>query len=306
MEIYLPVAQTSVNWAMILGMGAAVGFLAGMLGVGGGFVMTPLLIFYGIPPAIAVATQASPISAASLIGALSQGSRQSVDYKMGFVRLCGGLAGASLGVYIFNLLQQLGLLDFVVEFGYVVLLTSIGGLMLKESAQVILAARRGEQITARKVGQHNWIHNLPFKMRFRRSRLYISAVPVVVLGLVVGVLTAILGTGGAFLLIPAEIYLLRMRTDLAIGSSQFQVFFVAAMTTLLHAVTDHTVDIVLAFLLIFGGVVGAQFGIRIASKMRGEETRAALALLILGIAIRLWIGFALTPADIYSVVPEQL
>ena len=305
MEIYLPIAQTSVNWATILGMGAAVGFLAGMLGVGGGFVMTPLLIFYGIPPAIAVATQASPIAAASLIGALSQGSRQSVDYKMGFVLLCGGLAGSSLGVYIFNLLQQLGLLDFVVEFGYVVLLTSVGGLMLKESAQVILAARRGEQIAARKPGQHNWMHNLPFKMRFRRSRLYISAVPVVVLGLVVGVMTAILGTGGAFLLIPAKIYLLRMRTDLAIGTSQFQVFFVAAMTTLLHALTDHTVDIVLAFLLIFGGVVGAQFGIRIGSKMRGEETRAALALLILGIAIRLLIGFALTPADIYSVVPEQ-
>jgi len=305
MEIYLPIAQTSVNWATILGMGAAVGFLAGMLGVGGGFVMTPLLIFYGIPPAIAVATQASPISAASLIGALSQGTRQSVDYKMGFVLLCGGLAGSSLGVYVFNLLQQLGLLDFVVEFGYVVLLTSVGGLMLKESVQVILAARRGEQIAARKPGQHNWIHNLPFKMRFRRSRLYISAIPVLVLGLVVGIMTAILGTGGAFLLIPAEIYLLRMRTDLAIGSSQFQVFFVAAMTTLLHALTDHTVDIVLAFLLIFGGVVGAQFGIRIASRMRGEETRAALALLILGIAIRLLIGFALTPADIYSVVPEQ-
>jgi uncharacterized protein len=304
MEIYLPVAQTSVNWAMILGMGAAVGFLAGMLGVGGGFVMTPLLIFYGIPPAIAVATQASPISAASFVGALSQGAKHSVDYKMGLVLLLGGLAGSAIGVFAFNVLQRLGLLDFVVEFGYVVLLTSIGGLMLKESIQVILRTRRGVQIPIHKPGQHNWIHNLPIKMRFRRSRLYISAIPVVVLGLLVGVMTAILGTGGAFILIPAKIYLLRMRTDIAIGTSQFQVFFVAAMTTLLHALSDHTVDIVLAFLLIVGGVLGAQFGIRIQSKLRGVESRAALSILILGIAIRLLIGIVVTPGDVYSVVPE--
>ena len=304
MEIYLPVAQTSVNWAMILSMGVAVGFLAGMLGVGGGFVMTPLLIFYGIPPAIAVATQASPISAASFVGALSQGAKHSVDYKMGLVLLVGGLAGSSLGVLVFNVLQRLGLLDFVVEFGYVLLLTSIGGLMLKESIQVILAARRGVPIPSHQPGQHNWIHNLPLKMRFRRSRLYISAIPVVVLGLSVGVLTAILGTGGAFMLIPAKIYLLRMRTDIAVGTSQFQVFFVAAMTTLLHAVSDHTVDIVLAGLLIIGGVLGAQMGIRIGSRLRGEEMRAALAILILGIALRLLIGVVLTPADVYSVVPQ--
>ena len=304
MEIYLPVAQTSVNWAMILGMGAAVGFLAGMLGVGGGFVMTPLLIFYGIPPAIAVATQASPIAAASLVGALSQGTRQSVDFKLGFVLLCGGLVGSALGVLAFNILQRLGLLDFAVEFGYIVLLASIGALMLKESVQVILATRRGVQLPAHQPGQHNWIHNLPFKLRFRRSRLYISAIPVVVLGLAVGIMTAILGTGGAFMLIPATIYLLRMRTDIAIGTSQFQVFFVAAMTTLLHALTDHTVDIVLAFLLILGGVLGAQFGVRIGSRLRGEEARAALAILILGIAIRLLIEIVLTPSDVYSVVPE--
>lgn len=305
MEIYLPVAQTSVNWAMILSMGVAVGFLAGMLGVGGGFVMTPLLIFYGIPPAIAVATQASPISAASFVGALSQGAKHSVDFKMGLVLLVGGLAGSSLGVLVFNVLQHLGLLDFVVEFGYVLLLTSIGGLMLKESIQVILAARRGAPIPSHQPGQHNWIHNLPLKMRFRRSRLYISAIPVVVLGLSVGVLTAILGTGGAFMLIPAKIYLLRMRTDIAVGTSQFQVFFVAAMTTLLHAVSDHTVDIVLAGLLIVGGVFGAQIGIRIGSRLRGEEMRAALAILILGIAVRLLIGVVLTPADVYSVVPQS-
>lgn len=304
MEIYLPVAQTSVNWAMILSMGVAVGFLAGMLGVGGGFVMTPLLIFYGIPPAIAVATQASPISAASFVGALSQGTKNSVDYKMGSVLLIGGLAGSSIGVVVFNILQRLGLLDFVVEFGYVLLLTSIGGLMLKESIQVILAARRGVPIPSHQPGQHNWIHNLPLKLRFRRSRLYISAIPVVVLGLSVGVMTAILGTGGAFMLIPAKIYLLRMRTDIAVGTSQFQVFFVAAMTTLLHAVSDHTVDIVLAGLLIIGGVFGAQIGIRIGSRLRGEEMRAALAILILGIAFRLLIGVVLTPADVYSVVPQ--
>jgi uncharacterized membrane protein YfcA len=224
---------------------------------------------------------------------------------MGLVLLVGGLAGSSIGVVVFNVLQRLGLLDFVVEFGYVLLLTSIGGLMLKESIQVILAARRGVPIPSHQPGQHNWIHNLPLKMRFRRSRLYISAIPVVVLGLSVGVMTAILGTGGAFLLIPAKIYLLRMRTDIAVGTSQFQVFFVAAMTTLLHAVSDHTVDIVLAFLLIIGGVFGAQMGIRVGSRMRGEETRAALAILILGIALRLLIGIVLTPADVYSVVPQS-
>jgi uncharacterized membrane protein YfcA len=302
MEIYLPIAEISVNWAMILGMGAAVGFLSGMLGVGGGFIMTPLLMFFGIPPSIAVSTQASPIAAASLAGALSQGRRQSVDFKMGFVLLGGGLLGSALGVYIFGILQRLGQIDFVVAAGYVVLLGFIGALMLNESVRTIRAMRRGEVIQSHKPGQHNWIQKLPFKVRFRRSRLYISIIPPAVLGLAVGVMTAILGVGGAFLLIPAKIYILRMPTNIAMGTSQFQVFFVAAATTLLHAATDQSVDIVLAFMLVLGGVIGAQFGARLGQRLRGEELRALLGLLIVAIAIRLLIGMVLTPSDIYSVV----
>jgi uncharacterized membrane protein YfcA len=302
MEIYLPIAQISINWVVILIMGAGVGFLSGMLGVSGGFITTPLLIFYGIPSGVAVATQASPVAAASLVGAISKGNRQSVDYKMGFALLCGGLAGSAIGVGIFRYLQKLGQIDFVVEISYVLLLGSVGGLMLSESVKVFLAARRGIPIATHQPGQHTWIHNLPFKMRFRRSRLYISVIPVIVLGLLVGVMTAILGTGGAFLLIPAKIYLLRMRTEIAVGTSQFQMFIVASLTTLMHAATDHSVDIILAFLLILGGVIGAQFGAGVGSKLRGDQLRLVFALLTLIIAIQLVVTLVRTPSDTYSVV----
>ncbi|MDE2074871.1 MAG: sulfite exporter TauE/SafE family protein, partial [Alphaproteobacteria bacterium] len=261
MEIYLPVAQVAVNWIMLLGLGTAVGFLSGMLGVSGGFVTTPLLIFYGIPSGVAVSSQASPIAAASLVGALRQGGKKSVDYKMGLWLLLGGLAGSGAGVYIFRLLQKIGQIDFVIQTSYVLLLGSIGSLMLVESVQAMLSIRKGGHSHVHRAGQHTWIHNLPFKTRFYRSMLYISVIPIVVLGFLVGVMTAILGTGGAFILIPAKVYLLRMRTNLAIGTSQFQMFIVASMSTLLHAVLDQTVDAFLAMLLILGGVIGAQFGV---------------------------------------------
>lgn len=301
MEVYLPIAQIAVNWVVLLGLGVAVGFLSGMLGVSGGFITTPLLIFYGIPAGVAVASQASPIAAASFVGTLRQSGKQSVDYKMGLVLLCGGLAGSAAGVYIFVLLQKSGQIDLVIKLSYVLLLGSIGGLMLNESVQAIRASRKGERADTHKPGQHTWIHNLPFKMRFYRSRLYVSAVPIVVLGFLVGVMTAILGTGGAFVLIPAKVYLLRMRTNMAVGTSQFQMFIVASMSTLMHAVTDHTVDIVLAFLLILGGVIGAQYGAGAGAKLRGEELRAVLAVLIVVIAIRLLVELVLNPSDIYSV-----
>lgn len=301
MEVYLPIAQIAVNWVVLLGLGVAVGFLSGMLGVSGGFITTPLLIFYGIPAGVAVASQASPIAAASFVGTLRQSGKQSVDYKMGLVLLCGGLAGSAAGVYIFVLLQKSGQIDLVIKLSYVLLLGSIGGLMLNESVQAIRASRKGERADTHKPGQHTWIHNLPFKMRFYRSRLYVSAVPIVVLGFLVGVMTAILGTGGAFVLIPAKVYLLRMRTNMAVGTSQFQMFIVASMSTLMHAVTDHTVDIVLAFLLILGGVIGAQYGVGAGAKLRGEELRAVLAVLIVVIAIRLLVELVLNPSDIYSV-----
>jgi hypothetical protein len=302
MEIYLPIAEMSVNWVMILAMGMAVGFLSGMFGVGGGFLMTPLLIFYGIPPGIAVATQASHITASSVSGALAQWRRNGVDVKMGAVMLGGGVAGAAVGVYVFGLLQRIGQIELVIAISYVLLLGSIGGLMLNESIRTIRAGRAGQAVGGRKFGQHYWIHGLPLKMRFRHSRLYISVIPPVVLGFLVGVLTAIMGVGGGFLMIPAMIYLLRMPTNIVIGTSQFQILFVAATATLLQAATNQTVDIVLALLLILGGVIGVQFGVRVAAKLRGEELRALLALLVVAVALRLLIGLVVTPADIYSVV----
>jgi len=302
MELYLPVAEMSVNWAMILGMGAAVGFLSGMFGVGGGFLMTPLLVFYGIPPGIAVATQASHITAASLSGALTQWRRQAVDFKMGVMLLTGGIAGSVLGVYVFRLLRELGQIELVVSGSYVVLLGSIGGLMLNESIRTIRAARSGTVPPPVKLHQHSWIHGLPLKMRFRRSKLYISVIPPLVLGTLVGVLTAIMGVGGGFIMIPAMIYLLKMPTNIVVGTSQFQILFVTAAATILHAASDQTVDIVLAFLLVLGGVVGVQLGVRVGSQMRGEQVRALLAILVVAVALRLLIGLVRTPEDIYSIV----
>jgi uncharacterized membrane protein YfcA len=301
MEIYLPVAQLAVNSFVVLGIGLAVGFLSGMLGVSGGFITTPLLIFYGIPSGIAVASQASPIAAASLVGAIRQGGKKTVDYKMGLWLLSGGLTGSAVGVAIFRLLQQAGQIDITIKLSYLILLGSIGALMLYESVRAIRAARKGVRIE-RRPGQHTWIHRLPFKMRFYRSALYISVVPVVVLGFLVGIMTAILGTGGAFILIPAKVYLLRMRTNLAIGTSQFQMFVVACMATVLHSAVDHTVDIVLALILVMGGVVGAQFGGRAGARLRAEELRTALALLIIAIAVRLFFELALAPSDLYSLL----
>ena len=303
MHIYLPIAEVSVNWLTILALGVSVGFLSGMLGVSGGFITTPLLIFYGIPAGVAVSTQASPIAAASLVGALKQGQRKSVDFKMGTVLMFGGTAGSAFGVYLFRLLQKLGQIDFVVEASYVLLLGSVGGLMLRESVQAIRATRAGASVKESTARRHTWIHNLPFKMRFHRSGLYTSAIPVIGLGFAVGILTAILGTGGAFLLIPAKIYLLRMRTTMAVGTSQFQMFVVAIASTLMHSVTDFTVDIVLGFILVVGGVVGAQIGVGVGFRLRAEELRMALAALLVLIAIRLLAELVLTPTNLYSVAP---
>jgi uncharacterized membrane protein YfcA len=301
MEIYLPVAQLAVNLFVVLGIGLTVGFLSGMLGVSGGFITTPLLIFYGIPSGIAVASQASPIAAAALVGALQKGSKKSVDYKMGLWLLFGGLAGSALGVAIFRLLQQIGQIDFVIKLSYMLLLGGIGSLMLTESLRAIRATRKGRHVD-RRPGSHTWIHNLPFKTRFYRSGLYISVIPVVVLGFMVGIMTAILGTGGAFILIPAKVYLLRMRTTLAIGTSQFQMFIVACMATIMHATIDHTVDVILALMLIVGGVLGAQFGVRTGQRLRAEQLRAALALLIIAIGVRLFFELVITPTNLFTVV----
>lgn len=303
MEIYLPIAEMSVHWLIILGMGGAVGFLSGMFGVGGGFLLTPLLIFYGIPSEVAVATTASHITASSMAGVIAHWKRRTVDFTMAGVLLAGGLIGTSVGVYLFKLLREAGQSEFVVSAGYVILLGTVGGLMLKESLETLRAARSGNPPSTWPA-HHNWIHGLPLKMRFRQSRLYISVFPPLVLGFIVGILSAIMGVGGGFILVPAMIYLLRMPTSVVMGTSFLQILCVTAATTVLQATSNYTVDIMLAGVLILGGVVGAQFGVRTGSRLRGEQLRLLLAILVLAVGVRLLIGLVVTPADIFSVAVE--
>ncbi len=303
MQIYLPIAELSVNVLIILGMGGAVGFLSGMFGVGGGFLMTPLLIFAGIPPAVAVATEANQIVASSVSGALVHWRRRAVDIKMGVVLLTGGIAGSFLGVWIFSLLRTLGQVDLLISLCYVVFLGVIGGLMLIESLRAIKRSRSGSGAPVRRSGQHNWIHGLPFKTRFRSSKLYISVIPPLAIGASVGVLAAIMGVGGGFIMVPAMIYLLRMPTNVVVGTSLFQIIFVTSLVTVLHSVQNQTVDAVLALLLLAGGVIGAQFGARAGQKLRGEQLRALLALMVLAVCIRLALGLVLTPGELFSMSP---
>jgi uncharacterized protein len=300
--IYLPIAELSVNVFVILGMGAAVGFLSGMFGVGGGFLITPLLIFYNIPPAVAVATGANQVVASSVSGALAHFRRGTLDIKLGLVLLAGGLIGATVGVQIFSMLRRLGQLDLIISLLYVVFLGSIGGLMLWESINSMRRAAKNGPVSLRKPGQHNWVHRLPFKMRFKRSRLYLSVIPVIVLGFAIGILTSVMGVGGGFIMVPAMIYLLRIPTSVVIGTSLFQIIFVTAFTTVVHATTNFSVDIVLAWLLMIAGVIGAQYGVRVGQKMRGEQLRAGLALLVLAVGIRLGLGLVIPPDEIYSVI----
>lgn len=302
MTIYLPIAELSVNIFVILGMGAAVGFLSGMFGVGGGFLITPLLIFYNIPPAVAVATGANQVVASSVSGALAHFRRGTLDIKLGLVLLAGGLAGATVGIQIFSMLRRLGQLDLIITLLYVVFLGSVGGLMLWESVISLRRAANNQPVSLRKPGQHNWVHRLPFKMRFKRSKIYLSVIPVILLGFAIGILTSVMGVGGGFIMVPAMIYLLRIPTSVVIGTSLFQIIFVTAFTTVVQAATNFSVDIVLAWLLMIAGVIGAQYGVRVGQKMRGEQLRAGLALLVLGVGIRLGFGLVLPPDEVYSVV----
>lgn len=306
MTIYLPIAELSVNIFVILGMGAAVGFLSGMFGVGGGFLITPLLIFYNIPPAVAVATGANQVVASSISGALAHFRRGSLDVKLGLVLLAGGLVGATVGIRIFVILRRLGQLDLMISLLYVVLLGTVGALMLWESVNSLRRAARNEPVSFRRPGHHNWVHRLPLKMRFKRSKLYLSAIPVVVLGFGVGVLTSIMGVGGGFIMVPAMIYLLRIPTNVVVGTSLFQIIFVTAFTTVVQATTNYSVDIFLAGTLMIAGVVGAQYGVRVGQRMRGEQLRAGLAILVLAVGLRLGLGLVLPPDEIYSVVTGSM
>lgn len=301
MQIYLPVADLPVNILLVLAMGIAVGFVSGMFGIGGGFLMTPLLIFIGISPAVAVASVSSHIAASSFSGALSYWRRQAVDPALAAVLLVGGIMGTALGVWLFSFLRSLGQLDLTIALSYVVLLSAVGGLMLWEGVSAIRRARRGEAAMPRRPGSHVWIHGLPLKMRFKRSKIYLSAIPVVTVGALIGFVGTVMGIGGAFLLIPIMIYLLRVPTGVVIGTAQVLTLTTMAMATLLHATTNHLVDAVLALILMVGGVTGAQFGARAGQRIRGEHLRLLLGLLILSVGIRFAVELVIPPQEIFTL-----
>ena len=300
MYIYLPIAEVSMHIGIIIGLGGGVGFLSGLFGVGGGFLMTPLLIFFGIPPAVAVSTEANQIVASSVSGVLAHMRRGNVDFKMGGILMAGGVIGSSLGVALFAFLQSIGQIDLVIQLSYVVFLGIIGSLMLTESVRTIIRSRKPGAVRG-KLHQHNWLHGLPLKMRFRRSKLYISAILPLALGAFVGILAAIMGVGGGFIMVPAMIYLLGMPTSVVVGTSLFQIIFVTANVTLLQSIQTQTVDFLLAGLLLFGAVIGAQFGSRAGALLRGEQLRGLLALMVLAVCIKIGYDLVVRPEDLLSV-----
>lgn len=300
MQIYLPIAEIAVPAEAVLLLGAVVGFLSGVFGIGGGFLATPLLIFMGIPPAIAVGTQANQLIAASVSGVLGHWKRGDVDLKMGGVMMAGSVAGSVAGMLVFGLLQHVGQIDVVIPVLYVLLLGSIGALMLFESLSSIMNRRRGDAEGKAPLHSHPFFQRLPYKMRFPRSRLYVSALLPGGIGFVGGVLVAVMGIGGGFLTVPAMIYLLGMPTLLVVGTSLFQIMVTTVFVTVMHAMTSHTVDIVLAALLIAGAVVGAQAGVRFGRKVKGAYARIILAVLLLVVCVELAGGLLIRPVEMYS------
>ena len=303
MQIYLPIAELSLNVFVLLGMGFAIGFLSGMFGVGGGFILTPLLIFLGVPSAIAVGTSASQVVAASVSGAIGHWRRNNIDVQMGLVLIVGGIVGALLGVLALGFLRALGQLDLFVALTYVVLLGTVGALMLIESVHTLRAAPVRAGPARRRGSQHTWIEGLPLKMRFRHSRVYASAIPFVAVGAFIGLLTGIMGVGGGFLLVPAMIYLLRIPTRIVIGTSTFQIVCVTAFATVLQAALNGTVDLLLSLPLMAGSVIGAQFGVGYAERFRPEQLRALLALIVLAVAVRISLGLVIAPGELFSIEP---
>jgi uncharacterized membrane protein YfcA len=300
-QIYLPIADLPVNVLVIMAMGLAVGFISGMFGVGGGFLMTPLLIFLGVSPAVSVATVTTHIAASSFTGAMSYWRRRAIDLPLAAMLLAGGFLGTVTGVWLFTMLREIGQLDITIGLSYVVLLCVVGILLVTESLRAIARARRGRPAELRRPGSHTWLHGLPFKLRFKRSRIYVSAIPVWAIGFIMGFLGAVMGIGGGFILVPMLIYFLRVPTATVIGTSTVLTLVTMTSATVMHAVTNHLVDVVLALLLMVGGVTGAQFGARAGQKMRGEWLRLLLGLLVLAVGIRFAFGLILMPADFYSV-----
>ncbi|HEX2113411.1 MAG TPA: sulfite exporter TauE/SafE family protein [Alphaproteobacteria bacterium] len=301
MLIYLPIAELSVDVFVILALGGGVGLLSGLFGVGGGFLMTPLLIFIGVPPPVAVGSEAAQIVASSVSGVLAHMRRGNVDFRMGLVLLLGGFVGSTAGVKLFSFLRDVGQVDLVISLSYVLILGAIGGLMLTESVRAWRRHHRTGTAQRGKLHQHNWLHGLPLKMRFPKSKLYISSLLPFGLGAIIGVLAAIMGVGGGFIMVPAMIYVLGMPTSVVVGTSLFQIIFVTANVTFLQAYENQTVDIILALLLLVGGVVGAQFGARLGARLRGEQLRGLMALMVLAVALKLAYDLVATPDDLYSL-----
>lgn len=301
MQLYLPIADLPVNVLLILTMGAAVGFISGMFGIGGGFLMTPLLIFTGISPAVAVATVTSHMAASSFSGALSYWRRRALDPLLALVLLCGGVLGTLLGVWFFTLMRSIGQLDLMIALSYVALLTTVGGLMVWEGMRAIMRANRGQPPMVKRTGSRNWIHAMPFKIRFKRSKIYLSVIPVVAIGLLIGFIGAVMGVGGGFILVPILIYLLRVPTSTVIGTSMVLTLFTMLIATVLHAVTNHLVDAVLALILMIGGVTGAQFGARAGQRIRSEQLRLLLGLLILAVGVRFGIELGIRPDELFTI-----
>ena len=305
MQIYLPIADLPVNIFVILAIGLAVGFISGMFGIGGGFLMTPLLIFLGIQPSVAVASVTGHIAAASFSGAINYWRRNALDVPLAFMLLAGGIIGTAFGVFLFTWLRAKGQLDLSIGVSYVLLLGAVGALMVTESLRAILRARSGRPVELRRPGSHTWVHGLPFKIRFKRSRIYVSAIPVWGIGFIIGFVGAVMGIGGGFLLVPMLIYILRVPTATVIGTSMVLTLVTMACATVMHAATNHLVDALLAFILMAGGVTGAQFGARAGQKISGERLRLGLGLLVLAVGIRFAFNLVLTPDDLFAIRPLE-
>ena len=301
MSIYLPIAEMNVNILLIVLIGMLVGGLSGLFGVGGGFLMTPLLIFLGIPPAVAVGTEAPHVLASSVSGVIAHWRRKNVDFKMGFFLMIGGVVGSTVGVNLFKILRVFGQIDIVIQMLFLIFLGFIGFSMAFESAKTTITKYRTTSSIRTKLHQHSWIHGLPFKLRFHRSKLYISTIPPIVIGFFVGVLSAMMGVGGGFIIIPAMVYLLGMSTNVVVGTSLFQIIFVTANSTFFQSYLNQTVDIVLASLMIVGGVIGAQIGARLGTKLKAEYLRGILAILVLAVCAKIFTDLTLTPANLFSL-----
>jgi hypothetical protein len=300
-EIYLPIADIPVNVFLVFAMGLAVGFISGMFGIGGGFLMTPLLIFIGVSPAVSVASVASHIAASSFSGVITYWRRRAVDFALAMMLLAGGFIGTAAGVWLFTVLREVGQLDLAISLSYVILLSTVGSLMIMESVQAIMRERHGKPVELRRPGSHTWFHGLPLKLRFKQSRIYVSVIPIWAIGFSIGFIGAVMGIGGGFLLVPMLIYLLRVPTAVVIGTSMVLTLVTMASATMLHALTNHLVDAVLALILMVGGVIGAQFGARAGQNIRGEQLRLMLGLLVLAVGLRFAIGLVLRPGELFSI-----